>query len=113
MGTNIRSLCFGGGVKEKMKFIKNNKGSMAILGILVLALSVAVGAVVGLSCVALSKATYDSMADNFPTAANTAMSTTTSTIYSAWPLSALAVLAAFGALAIGVFVVYLGAGGRR
>lgn len=88
------------------KYRKNRKGSMAVIGVLMIAITVAIGAVIGLATVALSKDIFDDM--SLATAANTAMTNTTNTIYSAWPLSGIAVLAAFGALAIGVFLAYIG-----
>lgn len=90
-----------------MAFLTEKKASAeAVIAILLIGITVAIGSVVGLASTALAKSVFDDMA--LSAAANTAMTSTTNTIYSSWPLSGLAVLAAFGALAIGVFITYIG-----
>lgn len=86
------------------KFFENVKAQLAVVGIFVAAVTVAVGSVVGLSLAAKSKDVFDHM--NLATEANTAMSNTVSTIYSSWPLSGLIVLALFGATALGAFMYF-------
>ena len=77
-----------------------------IIGIFVAAITVGVGSVIGLALTAKSKGVFDAM--ELASAANTAMSNTVGTIYSSWPLSALIVLALFGAAALGAFMYFRG-----
>lgn len=74
-------------------------GAAAIIGIILVCITVAIGSTVGLTLTAKTKEVFDSMA--LASAANTAMSNTVSTIYSSWPLLGIVVLAliAAGALA--------------
>ena len=90
--------------------LKNLKANAAILGVLIIAVTVAVGSVVGMAVVGLAGNVFWNM--ELSADANSAMQSTETTILQSWPLSSLAVLAAFGAMAIGVFITYLGMGRR-
>lgn len=83
-------------MKILKRFRENEKArSIAIMGIIVAIITVAIGSTVGLALVSTTEDVFWAM--TLGGSANTAFSDTVSTIYSSWPLLGLVVLALIGA----------------
>lgn len=78
-------------------------GAGAIIGIVIAVIAVSVGSVIGLTFTAKTKDVYDTM--TLSSAANTAMDNVVTTIYGAWPLFGVVVLALIGACAFGALMI--------
>lgn len=85
--------------------MRSKAGALMIIGIIVTVAGIAIGSVVGLTMTAKAHTVYNGMS-GMPSAANTAMTNTTSTIYTSWPLFGIVVLALIGGAALAAITLF-------